>query len=174
MRWWPWSAYSDHGHDQNITQGWEQWPLPLPTLVPWKSCISSRAHPQDHPNQALYSYEVSHNDDCPHKTQDVYKIPLNGKRLILHPKVHPSSGAEAVLRPHQKAQWCRQQRCKGRKTWQRMSHFLLLSAFSQLIRFGQVPDYLEATIYDKESAVIMVRPDQTYILYCFLRLPDSL
>ena len=43
-----------------------------------------------------------------------------------------------------------------------MSHFLLLSALSQLIRFAQVPDYLEATIYDKESAVIMVRPDQTY------------
>ena len=45
-----------------------------------------------------------------------------------------------------------------------MSHFLLLSALSQLIRFAQVPDYLEATIYDKESAVIMVRPDQTYLI----------
>ena len=42
-----------------------------------------------------------------------------------------------------------------------ISHILVLSAVSKLIRFAQVPDYLEATIYDKESAVIMVRPDQT-------------
>ena len=44
----------------------------------------------------------------------------------------------------------------------KISHFFVVSALSHLIRFAQVPDYLEATIYDKESAVIMVRPDQTY------------
>ena len=42
--------------------------------------------------------------------------------------------------------------------------FLVVSALSQLIGFAQVPDYLEATIYDKESAVIMVRPDKTYLI----------
>ena len=37
---------------------------------------------------------------------------------------------------------------------------LLISALVllQLISFAQVPDYLEATIYDKDNAVIMVRP----------------
>ena len=32
--------------------------------------------------------------------------------------------------------------------------------------FAKVPDYLEATIYDKENAVIMVKPGQL-ILFCY-------
>ena len=39
----------------------------------------------------------------------------------------------------------------------------------QLISFAQVPDYLEATIYDKENAVIMVRPN---LVDCLLKFPD--
>ena len=33
--------------------------------------------------------------------------------------------------------------------------------FKTILVCGQVPDYLEATIYDKENAVIMVRPHLT-------------
>ena len=45
----------------NFIKGREQWPVPLSPLVPRQSRFSCRAHSQNHPNQALYSYEVSHN-----------------------------------------------------------------------------------------------------------------
>ena len=49
----------------NFIKGREQWPVPLSPLVPRQSRFSCRPHSQNHPNQALYSYEVSHNDDRP-------------------------------------------------------------------------------------------------------------